>query len=68
MASEIKALGYSEMRIEEYDRDGSLSVSKNYIGLKAACKRLINHAQGEFPIYQGSEVMYMGYKMKIVMN
>ena len=68
MISEIKELGFSEIRIDEFDRNGNLSSTKNYSKLIFAVRKMINFAQGEFPIYQGSEVTCMGYKMKISMN
>jgi ribosome-binding factor A len=68
MISEIKDLGYSEIRIDEFRHNGDLSNSKCYTRLIYAVRKMINFAQGEFPIYQGSEVTYMGYKMKIIMN
>lgn len=68
MVSEIKSLGYSEIRIDEFNRSGELSSSKVYSKLIYAVRRMINFAQGGFPIYQGAEVTNMGYKMKISMN
>ena len=68
MVSEIKESGYSQIRIDEYDRNGKLSSSKKYIRLLPAVRKMIDFAKGEFPIYQGSQVTSMGYKMRIQMN
>lgn len=68
MINEIKALGFSEIRIEEFDRNSNLSTSKTYSKLIFAVRKMINFAEGEFPIYQNSTITRMGYKMKISMN
>lgn len=68
MISEIKEHGYTEIRIDEFDRSGNLSKSTTYARLPFAIRKMINFAQGYFPIYQGSSVTNMGYKMKISMN
>jgi len=67
MIEEIKELG-TEIRIDEYRPDGSLIKSKVYVRLAIAARKLINHAQGYFPIYQNSSVNCMGYKTKISIN
>lgn len=65
--TEIKQLG-AEIIINEYRPNGNLIKTKHYTKLRFAAKKLINHAQGYFPIYQNSSVMQMGYKMTISIN